>query len=194
HGARGAFVSRWVIRKADLAVLEGSDLMKEIALWNPATSSYDAPTTGVAFHRFCSADLPAPEALFDAESGKGFDGRLFFGGEESGNEGRALAHGLVGTSYELPHRGKMSFENAVPNPMPGVDTIVAGMEDSGGGQVYFYYGTKNETGTTPVGLAGLTNGHLYGLKVMGFDSEPGAGIPSAPFELHEFGNVENWSG
>src|SRR5690606_5482748 len=71
---------------------------------------------------------------------------------------------------------------------------VAGMDDSGGGQVYFYYGTKNETGTTPVALAGLTNGHLYGLKVMGFDSEPGAGIPSAPFELHEFGNVENWSG
>src|SRR5690606_21101241 len=137
--ARGAFVSRWVIRKADLAVLEGEDLMKEIVLWNPTTSSYDPPTTGVAFHRFCSADLPAPEALFDAGSGKGFDGRLFFGGEESGNEGRGFAHAMDGTSYELPRLGKLSWENAVASPMPGETTIVAGMDDSGGGQVYFYY-------------------------------------------------------
>ncbi len=194
HGATGSFVSKWVIRKADLAVLSGEDLMQQIVLWDPSTSSYAPATTGVSFSRFCSADLPAPSALFDVESGLGFDGRLFFGGEENGSSGRAMAHGMDGTSYELPGLGKMSFENVVPNPMPGKTTVVAGMDDSGGGQVYFYYGKKNDTGATPVELAGLTGGNLYGLKVDGFSSEPNAGIPSAPFELYNFGNVENWSG
>jgi hypothetical protein len=194
HGARGAFVSQWIIRKADFAVLSGGDLMVDIVLWNPTTSSYDPPATGVAFSRFCSADLPAPAALFDVASGKGFDGQLFFGGEENGSSGRAVAHGLDGVTYELPRMGKMSFENVVASPMPGETTVVAGMDDSGGGQVYFYFGTKNDAGATPVDRAGLTNGTLYGLRVPGSPSEGNAGIATGPFELHEFGNVENWTG
>ena len=39
HGSIGAFVSRWIVRKSDLCVLHGDDLMQTIQLWNPATSS-----------------------------------------------------------------------------------------------------------------------------------------------------------
>jgi hypothetical protein len=38
HGANGAFVSKWIIRKHDLTVLHGEDLIQNIALWNGATN------------------------------------------------------------------------------------------------------------------------------------------------------------
>jgi hypothetical protein len=47
HGAKGAFVSRWIIRTSDLTVLSGNDLIQEVAAWNPATSSWNPPATGV---------------------------------------------------------------------------------------------------------------------------------------------------
>jgi hypothetical protein len=122
HGAAGAFVSKWIIRKADLAVMHVSDLIQQVVTWNPATSSFNPPASGVAFGRFCSADLPAPSALFDAASGRGFDGRLFFNGEEVGDEGRAVVHGMDGTSWEAPRLGKFSWENSVPNPGTGEKT------------------------------------------------------------------------
>jgi hypothetical protein len=156
HGAAGSFVSRWIVRKADLAVLHGEDLMQQVTLWNPATHAYDAPTTGVAFGRFCSADLPHEDALYDSATGNGYDGRALFGGEEIGANGRAMVHLMNGTSHEFARMGKMSFENVVPNFHPGPSTIVAGLDDSGGGQVYFYYGTK-QAGGTP-GSSILTNG------------------------------------
>ena len=34
HGAKGAFISKWVIRKSDLKVLSGSDLINGVAKWN----------------------------------------------------------------------------------------------------------------------------------------------------------------
>jgi hypothetical protein len=193
HGGRGAFVSKWVVRKADLAVLSGADLGNQVVLWNTTASSYDAPTTGTAFARFCSADLPAPEALYDAESGLGFDGYLFFNGEENGNEGRAVVHGLDGTMWEAPRLGKLSWENSVPNPGTGTTTVVAGLDDTGGGQVYFYFGSKTASGSA-IDKAGLTNGKLYGLRVVGQPVEGASGIPNGPFDLYDFGNVENTTG
>lgn len=193
HGARGAFVSKHVICKDSLEVVHSEDLVKQHVLWVPG-QGYAAPSTGYAFGRFCSADLPEISAFYDAESDTGFDGHLFMNGEETGAEGRAFAHGLDGTSYELPRMGKMSFENSVANPKPGLTTVVAGMDDSGGGQVYFYVGTKTNAGS-PVDRAGLTNGKLYGLRVVGVASEPSAGIGAVtPFELYDLGNVENWTG
>lgn len=197
HGGRGAFVSRWIIRKSDLAVQNGADLMQQVVTWNTATSSYNAPGTGAgfAFGRFCSADLPAISALYDAASSTGFNGRLFFDGEETGAEGRAMAHGLDGVSYELPRLGKMSWENSVANPGTGLTTVVAGLDDSTPGQVYFYYGTKTNTGSS-VDRAGLTNGSLYGLAVTGIPLEDATnGIPAVtPITLASLGNVENMTG
>ena len=63
HGSRGAFVSKWVVRKDDLSVVSGQDLITTLYLWQGGT--YVAGTT--AFDRFCSADLPA-ETAFAASS------------------------------------------------------------------------------------------------------------------------------
>ena len=61
HGVTGSFVSKWVISKANLAVVSGSDLMQNVKLWNTATNSYVTynaanPSPLAAFSRFCSAE------------------------------------------------------------------------------------------------------------------------------------------
>jgi hypothetical protein len=180
HGAKGAFVSKWIIRKADLRVLHGEDLIKTVQVWNSTTSSY-APAT-YAFGRFCSADLAQKSAWFDAASNTGFDGRLFLDGEE-GEPGRAWAHGLDGTSYELYKIGKQAWENVVASPASGLKTVVIGTDDTTPGQVYVYVGTKTNSGL-PVDRAGLTNGSLYGVAVTGVTAEVDAApIPTGPFTL-----------
>ncbi|RYZ05663.1 MAG: phytase [Myxococcales bacterium] len=193
HGGKGAFVSKWSVRKADLAVLKGEDLGKQAVLWNVATSAYDAPNTTTVFQRFCSADLAAPSAFFYAAGDVGYDAPLFLNGEESGSEGRGMAHDLEGNMWEVPRLGKLSWENSVASPKPGLATVVAGTDDAGGGQIYIYAGTKTSTGSA-VDKAGLTNGVLYGLRVVGQPTETATGIPTGRFELHAFGNVENTTG
>lgn len=195
HGSRGAFVSKWTIRKCDLAVLHGEDLIKQVVLWDRTASAYATPATGVTFGRLCGAELAERSAFYDSATEVGYPGRLFTNGEEIGTEGRAFAHAVDGTSYELPRMGRYTFENVVPHPDAGANTIVVGLDDSGGGQVYVYVGTKTNAGS-PVERAGLTNGTLYGVKVTGFPTEiPATGIPSGtPFEMHSFGNVENMTG
>jgi len=193
HGERGAFISKWIIRKSDLAVVRGEDLIRRVARFNHTTHAYDAPAAGVVMQRFCSADLPPIDAFYDSASGAGFFGRIFMNGEEVAN-GRAFAHLLDGTSYELPRLGRMHFENAVTNPKSGAKTIVAGLNDVDGGQLFVYIGTKTATGS-PIERAGLTNGVLYGVKVSAFPFESAeSGIPSgASFTLHALGNVEDLS-
>jgi hypothetical protein len=193
HGAKGAFVSKWQVRKSNLCVDSGADLGKQAILWNPVAKAYDPPATGIAFGRFCSADLPAPSAFYDAASGKGYDKPLFMNGEEIGSEGRGMAHDLDGNMWDLPRTGKFSWENSLANPGTGETTVVAGTDDEGGGQIYVYWGKKTNTGS-PIDKAGLTNGLLCGLRVTGFPVEPATGIPSAPFDCYNFGNVENWTG
>lgn len=195
HGANGAFVSRWIIRKDDLTVLHGEDLIQNVATWNTATSSYNPPATGVGFSRFCSGDLALPSAFYNAASGLGYDGRIFLNGEESGADGRAWAHLLSGTSYQLPRLGRFSWENSVANPGSGDRTVVAGTDDSTPGQVYVYVGTKTNSGSA-ITKAGLTNGNLYGVKVTGVMTENrDLGIASGTqFSLYNLGNVENKTG
>jgi hypothetical protein len=193
HGGRGAFVSRWTLCSDDFSVLEGEDLIQTVHLWDTATSAY-VTGTNVAFGRFCSGDLPDRSALFDAASGLGYDGELFFNGEESGTEGRGMAHALDGRSWELPRMGKFSWENAVLAPRLGKVTVLVGLDDSTPGEVYFYYGKKTDSGS-PVDRAGLTNGKLYGLKVVGVPQEnTAAGIPPSAVELAPLGNVESQTG
>ncbi len=195
HGAAGAFVSKWTVRKDDLSVVGAEDLIKQVATWNTATSSYNAPATGVVIGRLCSADLPAAPAFYNAATGKGYDDRIFMDGEEVGAEGRAFAHLLTGTSYELPALGKLSFENSVANRATGDKTVVIGLDDSTPGQVYVYAGDKQAAGSA-VDRAGLTGGTLYGIKISGFPAEGAAtGIPSGTaFTAHAFGDVSAWTG
>lgn len=196
HGANGAFVSRWTVNGQTFAVSAGGDLIGRVATWNAATGSYNAAALGVVLARLCSADLATLSAFYNAKSKQGYDGRIFMNGEEVGTEGRAFAHLLDGTSYELPRLGKLSWENSVANPATGNRTVVIGTDDSTPGEVYVYVGHKTKKGN-PVDRAGLTNGSLYGIAVTGVAAEDrftGIGGTSGRFTLAPFGDVSSWTG
>lgn len=170
HGAKGSFVSKWTIRKDDLAVLDGEDLIQEVATWNIG-GFYDDPAKGIALARLCSANLAPVSAFYDAASGKGYGGRLFTSGEEAGAEGRGFGHVVdTGTSYQLPALGRFSYENIVAHPSTGEQTLVVSTDDSNPGQVYVYSGRKRAAGN-PVERAGLADGRTYGLAVAGMPVE-----------------------
>jgi hypothetical protein len=196
HGAKGAFVSKWIIRTDDLSVLSGEDLIQDVMVWNTTTYQFEPATTAQKiFSRFCSADLAVLSAFYNEASGLGYNGRIFLNGEEAGAEGRAFAHLMDGTSYELPWLGKFSWENAVAGPAAGASTVVAGLEDSTGGQVYFYAGTKTSS-SNPVEAAGLTNGNLFGIKVDGLNVEDNTTMLAGPvpFTTYNFGDVSAMTG
>ncbi len=201
HGSRGAFVSKWVINKSDLSVVSGSDLITTVKLWNPTTKVFNtynsASPMPAGISRLCSADLPPVSAFLNGTTGTAE--RIFLSGEESGPEGRAFAHILTGanagTSYELPYLGKFSWENAVASPVRGNKTIVAGLDDVNGGQIYFYIGTKTKVGSE-IDKAGLNNGKVFGVKVTGLAAEVAGSIPTAntPFTMVDLGIVRDSTG
>lgn len=178
HGGIGAFVSKWQIRKSDLKVLNGEDLIQNVELWDPITESY-VDGTATTFDRFCSADLAPRSAFFNKNTGKGFsEGRIFMNGEET-DGGRAFAHIAAGrehgTSYELPKMGKAAWENVVASPYAQDKTVVAGLDDGelNASKVYFYIGEKTEDGG-PIDMAGLTNGTTYAVAIDGYAIESDA--------------------
>jgi len=190
HGAAGAYVSQWVFDKTTLEAVSGHDLIQHVYTYDSATQSYvdhsAALGNGEALNRLCSADLADPSAFYNAETGKGYDGgRLFLSGEESGVEGRAFAHIASGTdagkSYELAWLGNLAYENLVANAHTGDKTVVAVTDDGTGGQVYFYVGDKKTTGSA-IDKAGLTGGHMFGVKVADI-----AGTPNSA-DLHPLGS------
>ena len=80
HGFAGAFVSHWIVRKGDLAVLHGGDQIKKLIEWDSSSGKFVSATRAIG--RLCSADLPLPSAFFDRKSGEGYIGRIFMDGEE----------------------------------------------------------------------------------------------------------------
>lgn len=176
HGGKGAFVSKWQVRKADLAVLSGGDLIDTVKLWN---GNAWVDTAGVGFNRFCSADLAGAGAFYNPASGRGFsEGRIFLNGEETSG-GRAFAHLASGrqhgTSYELPALSKAAWENQLASPFAQDLTVVAGMDDGplNASKLYFYVGEKQSRGN-PVELAGLANGASFQVSLNGYATESGA--------------------
>lgn len=199
HGGQGAFVSKLTIRKSDLSVIAGEDLIKSVRSWDVATGTWVTPPAGDArlnFGRFCSADLAAPSAYYNPASGLGTPERIFMNGEEIGDEGRGIASVVTGPdagiAFELPAIGKFSWENSMACPYPQDMTIVAGTDDSTPGQVYFYLGRKQNTGNT-VERAGLKGGKLFGVKVQGMATEPTTEFARSQrlgfFTLAELGDV-----
>src|SRR4051794_26059189 len=81
HGAKGGFVSKWVIDKSTLNVVSGDDQIKSVFVYDVASGGY-VPAV-VAFNRFCSATLGEPSAFFNPATGKGTTERLFTNGEEN---------------------------------------------------------------------------------------------------------------
>jgi len=175
HGATGAFVSKWTIRRNDLRVVRGEDLIRQIALWNRDTLRYEAPEKGVRLTNLCSATFVPAYGLF-------LNGEEVF-------EGRAFAHTLDGTSYELPRLGRAQWENAVMHPS-AQRTVVVALDDVTDGFVYVYVGDKRSSGTL-VERAGLTNGTTSVIDVPGVPRENiESGIPSgSAFVLRSLGNA-----
>ncbi len=193
HGAKGAFVSNWIINKSNLSVVSGSDLMKTVYGWNSTTQKNDTTTPFIfAFSRFCSGDLPAVSAYYNAATGLGSKARIYMHGEEGGVNGYQLASVASGAdkgkSYIL---GKFNlatngsgligvggWENALANPFAQNKTIVIGNNDGGTGimtnTVSVYVGTKTNTGSE-VDKAGLNNGTIKFVEVAGNPLE----IPTA---------------
>ena len=186
----GAYVDRLVISKADLSVVSAGELGQNLYLFDPATGQYVRQPD--ALSRLCSADLPAQSAFYDQESGLGTKTHILLNGEENGAAGRALAWIADGPEsgdvYELPRLGNLSFENVVASPGSGMKTVAIGNEDSTGGNLYVYAGTKQAEGNE-IERAGLTNGTLYGIKAdFGQETSDSQSL-SGSFQLAPLGDV-----
>lgn len=188
HGAKGAFISEWVINKRTLKVISGGDLINKVYGWDAANQKSDDLPSTVTFNRFCSADLAAPRAFFNPRSGLGSHARIFLNGDESGANGYAMAHVATGPSKGSSFiLGKFNtktnasggidiggWENLLANPFPQDKTVVIGNNDGGTGimkdALVVYVGTKTHTGSE-ADKAGLTNGVTKFVKVDGIVSE-----------------------
>jgi hypothetical protein len=187
HGGKGAFVSRWVLDKSTLAFKSGSEFLSapdKLFLWQNETWVAASASTGAALdiERLCSADLAPVSAFYNTATKTGYNGHIFLNGEEGEDRAnRAFAWVAEdGTAYELPAFafGKVGdqddpppcYENLLAHPGTGDKTLVIGNSDGGPSGIYVYLGTKRATGT-PVEMAGLTDGHLFSLRVKGVDSE-----------------------
>ena len=197
HGARGAFVSKWVINKSTLRAISGSDLVQRVYGWNTATQQSNATTSIVAFNRFCSGDLPEISAFFNKTTGRGTRERIYMHGEEGSTTGLQQATVVTGSAagdsfvlgkFNLTTNGSGltgvgAWENTLANPLPQDKTIVMGTSDGGTGimtnAVAVYAGTKQTTGTE-ADKAGLTNGTLKFINV--------AGNPVEIVEQHDAGD------
>ncbi|HLQ36575.1 MAG TPA: hypothetical protein VK348_02150, partial [Planctomycetota bacterium] len=183
HGATGAYVEELIVDKNTLAVVSGSDLMRNVVDGNGVVHNA-ANGNAIGFGRFCSGDLPAVRAYYNPASGLGTTERLWMHGEEGPATGWNVATVATGpdkgTSYLLTRFnlstngsglvGVGAWENTLANPWPQDLTVIAANSDGGTGimtnSVIVYVGTKQSTGTE-VEKAGLTNGTLLFVNVAG---------------------------
>lgn len=177
HGQKGAFVAELEIDSDSFAVEEGEDLIDpDVRYWDYVSQRYrSTPSTGgtnprdatdtfpaqlAAFSRFCSSSLTTVGQLIDKQSGKGYSGQIYFGGEEAGEEGRLFGVTTDGQAQQLPRLGLFSYENTLAAPIAGKTTMTIGNEDTAAGQLWAYVGTKSRTGNA-FDKAGLTNGENH---------------------------------
>jgi hypothetical protein len=193
HGQRGAFASELEIDSRTLEVERGQDLVDPgVRYWNYATRQYGAtPSAGqtAEFARWCSSSLSQPGQLFNRKTGRGYDGQLYFGNEENGDEGRAFGVTTDGQAQQLPRLGLFSWENTLVGLNEGDTTYIQGQEDAATGQLWVYVGRKLKRGNA-FDQAGLTNGQHFVVDLQnegvstdaGFRSTYGKNTP-APFDL-----------
>jgi hypothetical protein len=154
HGGTGAYVSRWVINKDTLEVVDGRDFLaapEKLNLWSNGNWKAGDLSAGklLDINRLCSADLAPVSAFYNAASQKGYNGLLFLTGEEGGNSNPNRAFAFVtndGTAYELPafSFGKPrdeadpppSWENLLAHPATGDTTLVMALSDGGTNQAF----------------------------------------------------------
>lgn len=199
HGAIGGYIDRLVIDKQTLEVTLADDLIQSVMKWNDSKDMH-VVATSQKLARLTVSDLGEPTAYFNAASGLGTDVRLLLNGTENGTEGKVFVTVIsgtgAGTAWELPYLGNMNFQTVIANPFAQDRTVLAITDDTTGGQVYFYVGQKQATGTD-LAKAGLMNGDLFGLKVTGLVNETSGAPASGSFTLQEIGpggNVSNMTG
>jgi hypothetical protein len=175
-GPWGTSITKFTVSKTTKAVTKVEDFIQKINFYNYTTGKYQDTPLGAApvgatpgffdwgINRFCSATY-APAGTF-IHNGVGYEGGLFFSGEESGEENRGFAFDEDGIGYTLPRMGMYAFENIMPSLKPGANTVVIGSEDGSAtdSQLYVYAGKKQSTGTA-IEKAGLTNGDLHVMNI-----------------------------
>lgn len=201
HGQTGAFASQLEIDSRTLEVEQGQDLVDPGArYWNYATRQYQlAPSPGqpAQFGRWCSSYLTEDGQLHNRRTGRGYDGQIYFGNEENGDEGRAFGVTTDGQAQQLPRLGLFSWENTLVGLNEGDVTYAQGQEDTAAGQLHVYVGRKLRRGNA-FDRAGLTNGHQFVVDLQNeavdsdaeFRAAYGKNTP-APFDLGSEEEV-NW--
>jgi hypothetical protein len=219
HGQRGAFVSKLEIDRRSFEVEVGSDFVQPgTTYWDYVTQTYGPnPSTGgpnprlagdvfpaqlAAFGRWCSSSLTDEGQLYNKKTKRGYKGQIYFGNEETGNEGRSFGVTEDGHAQQLQRLGLFSWENTLAAPNESDTTLVLGQEDAAFGQPWIYIGHKQSNGN-PFDKAGLTNGVDYVPDLLdetvttdaGFRTKFGKGAP-ARFDLSEIdwdqsGNRQN---
>lgn len=178
----GTSITKLTVSKNTNAVTNVQNFMQKVNFYNYTTGKYQETPAGAApvgataglfdwgISRFCSATYAAAGTFI--HNGVGYEGGLFFAGEESGDESRGFAFDEEGTGYQLPRMGMMSFENIMPSLKPGANTVAIASEDGAAtdSQLYVYAGKKQSTGTA-IDKAGLTNGDLHVMNIPSVKSD-----------------------
>lgn len=171
---RGAFVSRYVLRTSDRAIMTGDVAYSEV--WNGQTNTLEGPTprtdnATAAFSRFCSSYQAGPH--------NGLDRWIYFTGEEGGGSGTHDGMGGIAVAimddklYTMPAMGRYPKENVLAMPAisgPGYagKTVIILTEDGPAtapySGVFMWVGTRNAASTNVMEKNGLVNGTLYYLR------------------------------
>ena len=161
---RGAIISRFILSQ-DGTVLSGERAYDTVFDETAGTSFPAADDTNSSpdFTRFCSGSLAGPE--------QGFDRPLYFAGEESGSpstfdgRGGTLTVTFDNEIHTLSKFPRIPWENALPRPFNGNETVVMCMEDgptTPDSQLFMYVGKKvHRAGSGVLSRNGLNNGKVY---------------------------------
>ena len=130
HGGKGAFVSKWTIRKSDLPRSPRPGLIKTVALLTPPPVLRAPPPDRL---QPLLLGRPArPQRVLRRRQRARLRRRLFLNGEETGNDGHApWAHGLRRHQLRACPRSATCASRTARQPRHRrLTTVVAGTDDS----------------------------------------------------------------